>query len=131
MRSPLLRSALTVPQADRIYLRQWICPPDPCASGCSPRSVGVGSSPSDYASEVSQVGCTLSRPKGIGVNSADAAAMTRKIARTEGVLVGISSGAAATAAFRVAKRDESKGKNIVVILPDSGERYLSTWIFEE
>lgn len=65
------------------------------------------------------------------VNSNDAAHMTRKIAKTEGVLVGISSGAALVAAVRMAEREENKGKKIVVILPDSGERYLSTWIFDE
>ncbi|MEW6378479.1 MAG: cysteine synthase A [bacterium] len=67
----------------------------------------------------------------IRINSSDAADMTRQLAKTEGLLVGISSGAAALAAYRVAERPENRGKNIVVVLPDSGERYLSTWIFEE
>ena len=67
----------------------------------------------------------------IRVKSLDAAEMTRKLASTEGLLVGISSGAAVLAASILAQRAENKGKNIVVILPDSGERYLSTWIFEE
>ncbi|MEW5803449.1 MAG: cysteine synthase A [bacterium] len=67
----------------------------------------------------------------IRVNSADAAAMTLRLAKEEGLLVGISSGAAVLAACRVASRPENRGKTVVVILPDTGERYLSTWIFEE
>lgn len=63
----------------------------------------------------------------IRINSSDAACMTLRLARTEGLLVGISSGAAALAAYRVAQRPQSRGKNMVVILPDTGERYLSTW----
>ena len=54
----------------------------------------------------------------------------RKFAKTEGILLGISSGAALKAASIVAKRPENKGKNIVVLLPDSGDRYLSTPLYE-
>lgn len=61
----------------------------------------------------------------------DAGKIARRLAKEEGIFVGISSGAAMWAALEVAKRSESKGKNIVVLLPDTGERYLSTWLFEE
>jgi cysteine synthase len=67
----------------------------------------------------------------IKVSNDDAGAIARKLARSEGVFVGISSGAAMWAALEVAKRKESAGKTIVVLLPDSGERYLSTWLFQE
>jgi len=67
----------------------------------------------------------------IKVTDEDAAAMARRLAKEEGILAGISSGAATWAALEVAKRPENGGKLIVVILPDTGERYLSTRLFHE
>ncbi|MCM8817075.1 MAG: cysteine synthase A [Candidatus Omnitrophica bacterium] len=67
----------------------------------------------------------------IRVKDEDAGETARKLARLEGILVGISSGAACWAALQLAKRKENKGKTIVVILPDTGERYLSTWLFQD
>lgn len=64
------------------------------------------------------------------VKNEDAFEVTKKLARVEGLLVGISSGAATYAAIQIAKRPEFKGKNIVVILPDTGQRYLSTPVFD-
>ncbi|MBU5676140.1 cysteine synthase A [Alkaliphilus sp. MSJ-5] len=67
----------------------------------------------------------------IKVSNEDAFAIGKELAKTEGLLVGISSGAAIFAATELAKRAENAGKNIVVILPDTGERYLSTPLFED
>ncbi|MGI5958561.1 MAG: cysteine synthase A [Massiliimalia sp.] len=67
----------------------------------------------------------------IPVSNEDAFAAGREIGRQEGVLVGISSGAAMHAAIQLAKRPENRGKNIVVLLPDSGDRYLSTPLFQQ
>ncbi len=67
----------------------------------------------------------------IKVTNENAGMMTRRLAREEGILAGISSGAAAWAALQVAKRPANEGKLIVVVLPDTGERYLSTWLFQE
>ena len=66
----------------------------------------------------------------IPVTNEDAFAAGRQMGRTEGVLVGISSGAALWAAVQLAKRPENRGKTIVVLLPDTGDRYLSTPLFE-
>jgi cysteine synthase len=67
----------------------------------------------------------------ITVTNENAGNTARRLARDEGILAGISSGAAVWAAVEVAKRTENNGKLIVVIIPDTGERYLSTWLFQE
>jgi len=67
----------------------------------------------------------------IQVQNEQAGQMARRLAREEGILGGISCGAALHAAVAVAARAENEGKMVVVILPDTGERYLSTWLFEE
>ncbi|MGH8249835.1 MAG: cysteine synthase A [Steroidobacteraceae bacterium] len=67
----------------------------------------------------------------IQVTNEQAADYARKLGREEGILVGISSGAALYAGLQVAAREESRGKLIVVVIPSFGERYLSTWLYEE
>jgi cysteine synthase A len=67
----------------------------------------------------------------VTVTSEEAGAMARRLAREEGIISGISCGAAMVAGVQVAGREETRGRMIVVVLPDSGERYLSTWLFEE
>ena len=67
----------------------------------------------------------------IPVENEDAFAMGKEVGRNEGVLVGISSGAALWAAIEIAKRPENEGKNIVVLFPDTGDRYLSTPLFDD
>jgi cysteine synthase A len=67
----------------------------------------------------------------IRVSDENAGVTARRLAREEGILAGISSGAALWGAIGVAKREENRGKMIVVILPDAGERYVSTWLFNE
>ncbi len=87
------------------------------------QGIGAGFIPKNYDGEyVDEV---------IDVNNEDALSTGRELARTEGLLVGISSGAAAFAAAQVALRPENKGKKIVVLLPDTGERYLSTVLFSQ
>ncbi len=67
----------------------------------------------------------------ITVSHVDAGDIARRLASEEGILAGISSGAALWAGLKVARRKESAGKTIVVVLPDTGERYLSTWLFNQ
>lgn len=67
----------------------------------------------------------------VTVSDADAGETARRLAREEGILAGISSGAAVWAALKIAGRKENRDKLIVVILPDTGERYLSTWLFQD
>ena len=86
------------------------------------QGIGAGFVPKIYGSEyVDEV---------IDVDNDDAIRTGRQLAQTEGLLVGISSGAAAFAAAQVAQRPENKGKKVVVLLPDTGERYLSTVLFD-
>ena len=86
------------------------------------QGIGAGSVPSTYnPAAVDEV---------ITVTDDDAFAGARKLARTKGLLVGISSGAAFSAALALARKDENAGKLIVALLPDTGERYLSTSLFE-
>jgi cysteine synthase A len=66
----------------------------------------------------------------VQVTHEDAGAAARRVAKEEGLLVGISSGAALHVALEVAQRPEHEGQLIVVLLPDSGERYLSTWLYD-
>ncbi|MFC1987851.1 cysteine synthase A [Chloroflexota bacterium] len=67
----------------------------------------------------------------VTVTNEDAGITARRLAKEEGILAGISSGAATWVALEIAKRPENKGKLIVVVLPDTGERYLSTWLFQD
>ena len=67
----------------------------------------------------------------ITVTNEASGAMARRLAKEEGIISGISCGAAMEAAVAVAGREENRGKLIVVVLPDTGERYLSTWLFED
>ena len=66
----------------------------------------------------------------VPVKADDAGKTARMAAAQEGMLIGISGGAALFAALQIASREEFAGKNVVVLLPDTGERYLSTWLFD-
>lgn len=87
------------------------------------QGIGAGFVPANFNREVVD--------EIIVVKNEEAFETARNLAKTEGLLVGISSGAATFAATQLAQRPENKGKKIVVLLPDSGERYLSTPLFEE
>ena len=87
------------------------------------QGIGAGFVPKIYDSSVVD--------EGVAVEDADAFQASRDLARTEGVLVGISSGAALHAAAEMALRPENAGKRVVVLLPDTGERYLSTDLFAD
>ena len=87
------------------------------------QGIGAGFVPKTYdANSIDEV---------VPVSSEDAGVAARASARQEGILVGISSGAALHVALELSKRPEFEGKNIVALLPDTGERYLSTWLFDD
>ena len=109
-------------------LKVYAVEPDdsPVLSGGDPgahkiQGIGAGFIPKNYDNSVVD--------NVIRVTNDDAIRTSRELAKTEGLLVGISSGAAVYAAVQLAKLPENKGKNIVVILPDTGERYLSTILY--
>lgn len=99
----------------------------PVLSGGNPgahkiQGIGAGFVPANYDPEVVD--------RVLTVDDSEAFGMMRRLAREEGLLTGISSGAAVTAALQLAADERYRGKKIVVLLPDTGERYLSSGIFE-
>lgn len=100
----------------------------PVLSGGSPGSHGIAGIGAGFVPEVLRLDLI---DEVIRVSDEDAAMMSRRLAQEEGILAGVSSGAATWAALELAKRQENRGKLIVVILPDTGERYLSSGLFGE
>ena len=100
----------------------------PVLSGGNPGSHGIAGIGAGFVPEVLRMDLI---DEVIRIGDEDAAVMGRRLAREEGILAGISSGAATCAALEIARRQENRGKLIVVILPDTGERYLSSGLFGE
>jgi cysteine synthase A len=100
----------------------------PVLSGGRPGPHKIQGIGAGFIPEVLQMGLV---DEVIKVSNEAAGLLTKRLAREEGILAGLSSGAAVWAAIEVARRQESEGKMIVVVLPDTGERYISTWLFNE
>ena len=100
----------------------------PVLSGGEPGSHKIQGIGAGFVPEVLKMGLV---DEVIKVSNEDAGNIARRLAKEEGILAGISSGAATWAAMEIGKRKENKGKLVVVILPDTGERYLTTWLFQE